>query len=609
MSGSEAKASQRVSGENPQSPVDARLTALIARTVAAEFHAIWVDPAGSADSFSFVHNDSFTPRDCTDVFLVDQHHRWSRGRGLPAEAYCRELRRRFEERLDEFEWELVAQEYQLRRDLEEASSPLLSDFIERFPDLGIRLDIEFGAASQDRTVTLDPTDSFDDGQAGTIADGLTRTFVAPARVESSNEASTIDLLDQDSNERIKESDRWSHSADSVLGQSRPFSKLPPALVQHIEDQLQTRRFGPRDFLMRQGEAGDGLFLIVKGQVEIRVTDAEGQTHLIADSGPGEILGEMALVTEEPRTADVIATEDVTAKFLPVELFDELAGRFPVISRVLTKLLADRLGTGGRDVLAGKLLSEYRVLNRLGKGGMAIVYQAAHEESGEVLALKMMSHRLVYDAQALELFQREAKVIESFDHPHIVKMKGRFRAFRSFFIVLEYCDGVSLDRTLRRHGPLPVPEFRKVIGQLASALAYAHEHNVVHRDVKPSNVMLTTCGDVKLMDFGLANPLDEAASTGVVVGTPRYMAPEQLCGAAIDARADLFALGCTAWKLLTGDDLITEENIVSIQNRHDNWQVPDVDCDDPAICEFIQKCLQHESADRNVDLNEIASWCE
>ena len=124
------------------------------------------------------------------------------------------------------------------------------------------------------------------------------------------------------------------------------------------------------------------------------------------------------------------------------------------------------------------------------------------------------------------------------------MHGRFKAFRSYFIVLEYCSGFTLDHTIRR--ALPVAELRKIIGQLCSALAYAHERNLVHRDIKPSNVMLTDDGDVKLMDFGLANPVDDTDSKGVVAGTPRYMAPEQLRGFGVDTRADVFALGVTAW---------------------------------------------------------------
>ena len=608
MSGSKTQETPRSSGLAPHSEVEVRLASLIARPAAAEFHALWESQGSTPDVFAFIRKDGFSARDYTDAFLVDQHHRWIRGRGLPAEAYCRELRRRFEERLHDHEWEFVAHEFVLRRDLNDASSPVVTDFVQRFPDLADRLHAHFGTASTEWGTALESTKSTESDQPVAIADAMTRTFMRTEEDSQSN-FSTLDLGNEASGLLLQESGEWSHSPDSVLGQSRPFAKLPPTLVQHIENLLEPRTYEPGEYLMRQGETGDGLFLITQGQVEIQVTDDDGDKHVITACGKGEILGEMALVAEEPRTADVVAITRVASKFLPGEVFDELAGRFPVISRVLTKLLADRLGVRGRDVLAGKTFDDYRILHRLGKGGMAIVYQASHKETGELVALKMMSHRLVYDAKALEQFQREAKIIESFDHPHIVQMKGRFRAFRSFFIVLEYCDGVSLDVALQDKGALPLAEFRRVVGQLTSALAYAHDHKVVHRDVKPSNIMLTDRGDVKLMDFGLANPVDDAESKGIVAGTPRYMPLQQLRGGSIDPRADLFALGCTAWKLLTGKDLITEDSLGEIVKRHESWQVPEVDCEDAAVRDFIQNCLQHKAEDRNVDLSEIARWCD
>jgi hypothetical protein len=608
MSGSNTQETPGASGLAPDSEVEVRLRTLIARPTAAEFHALWESQETSPDVFAFIRKDGFSARDYAEAFLVDQYHRWIRGKGLPAEAYCRELRRHFEERLDDHEWDLVEHEFVLRRDLSDASSPVVSDFVQRFPNLADRSGAQFGTSSTGWETALDSTKSSDSDESAGIADAMTRTFMRTEK-DCQEKYSTVELDNEASGLLIQESGEWSHSPDSVLGQSRPFAKLPPTLVQHIENLLEPRRYQLGEYLMHQDDPGDGLFLITDGQVEIQVTDGHGDKHVITSCGKGEILGEMALVTEEPRTADVVAITDVSSKFLPGEVFDELAGRFPVVSRVLTKLLADRLGVRGRDVLAGKTFDDYRILHRLGKGGMAIVYQASHNETGEHVALKMMSHRLVYDTKALEQFQRESKIIESFDHPHIVQMKGRFRAFRSFFIVLEYCDGVSLDVTLQDTGPLPLADFRQVIGQLASALAYAHQHNVVHRDVKPSNIMLTDCGDVKLMDFGLANPVDEAGTKGIVAGTPRYMPLQQLRGGSIDPRADLFALGCTAWKLLTGKDLITENSLGEIVKRHENWQVPEVDCEDPAVCDFIQNCLQHQAEDRIVDLSEIARWCD
>jgi CRP-like cAMP-binding protein len=400
-----------------------------------------------------------------------------------------------------------------------------------------------------------------------------------------------------------------HDPESILGRCSPFSQLPPVLVQKIESELQPVEFQRGEFLMRQGDEGDGLFVLHDGHVEIRSNDTSGESQILARCSREEILGEMALITDEPRTADVVATSSVRASFLPQTVFDQLSSDFPVISQVLTRMLADRLGKSGRDALAGKTISDYFIQTRLGRGGMAIVYKAEHTQTREAVALKMMSHRLVYDANALELFQRESRIIEGFNHPNIVRTIGRFRAFRSFFIVMEFCPGVSLDQIVRNQGLVEEADFRRIFAQVAAGLNYAHERGVIHRDIKPSNIMLTPDGQVKLMDFGRAKPVtsESARSNNLVAGTPRFMAPEQFQGKRVDARADLFSLGLTAWKLLTGDNLISARSLSAIDRLHASWQAPDVSDFPPDIAEFLTLCLQKHPSDRTVDLGKIAQW--
>jgi serine/threonine-protein kinase len=189
------------------------------------------------------------------------------------------------------------------------------------------------------------------------------------------------------------------------------------------------------------------------------------------------------------------------------------------------------------------------------------------------------------------------------------MLGRFKAFRSFFIVLEFCDGVSLDQYVRENGAFAENQFRRVMAQLAAALSYAHSKGIVHRDIKPSNVLLTSEGNVKLMDFGLAKPVDNGKGncSRLISGTPRFMAPEQLQGAPPDMQADLFALGCTAWKLLTGKELISDTRLTDIEDRHENWQLPDMDNLSHEISAFLQNCLQADPKHRRVDLDAISRW--
>jgi hypothetical protein len=562
---------------------------------ASRFHQLWQDSAEPPDVFGFLMAPS--PRLCfADVLatcLVDQRERWARGLSRPAEIYWKFLKVRFPAESSPARWKLVALEWQLCCDFaEHGREASLADFKHRFPDLLERLETEFGDS-----VDLDPTrDLMSHGESTeSVVDSpaLESTEVISSDHQAARDvdATTIEFEDDESTLSTSEFS-IEHDSDSLLGQCSPFSQLPPVLVQKIESQLQPVSFHPGEFLMKQGDEGDGLFLILDGQVEIRSRDAVGESKVIANCSRGEILGEMALITDEPRTADVVATTTVEAKFLPQVVFDQLSTDFPVISQVLTQLLAARLGKPGHDALAGKTLSDYFIQNRLGRGGMAIVYKAEHTESGAEVALKMMSHRLVYDANALELFQRESRIIEGFDHPNIIRTVGRFRAFRSFFIVMEFCPGIALDQVIRDRGPVDEPEFRRLFAQIAAGLKYAHEQGVIHRDIKPSNIMLQPDGQVKLMDFGLAKPVaaEPARMSHLVAGTPRYMAPEQLQGKTVGTQADLFALGVTAWKLLTGKNLITSRSLSGIERQHASWKVPDLSGISPDFFRFACRKL-------------------
>ncbi len=602
-----APAPQPLSGSD-RSQLDEKF---LLRPVAVEFHKLWLDALTSRrpgpDIFAFVKSSpDLSAQQCVDVCLVDQFHRWKSGTGLPAESYCQFLRNLCGDDSRDLEWELVLHELSLRQSTQPADSPVnVEDFCQRFPGFRPHLLRYAENAALDETRALDPTRLTDElSQTFSVAPTQPRTGVIP---EPDLDATTLEVSEVDDGSSVTLlSEPFQHDRSSLLGHCGPFSRLPPLLLSEIEAQLEDLEFPPDTYLTHEGDAGDGLFIVQSGEVQVRTQLDSGEVRVLATSGDGEILGEMALLTEEPRTADLVASNHVAAKFLPVAVFDELAGRYPVISRVLTELLADRLGQRGHDALAGKTLDQFRILRRLGKGGMAIVYHAEHVDTGLPVALKMMSHRLVYDLNALKLFQREARIIEGFNHPNIVRMIGRFKAFRSFFIVMEFCDGTPLDKVIRKDGPLEAGRFCEIFRQLCDALAYAHERNVVHRDIKPSNAMLTADGTVKLMDFGLANPLDtdNDEQQGVIAGTPRYMAPEQLRGDGVDTRADLFSLGCTAWKLLTGQDLVPHRTLKGIRKCHNNWEVPRFDNVPDDVATFLQTCLAFAPEDRTVDLHNF-----
>jgi hypothetical protein len=201
---------------------------------------------------------------------------------------------------------------------------------------------------------------------------------------------------------------------------------------------------------------------------------------------------------------------------------------------------------------------YRVLGVIGAGGMGVVYKAVHQHLGRVVALKVIHPHLLARPGLVERFEREARALARLRHPHIALAHDADHIGDLHFLVLEHVEGPSLDRVVQDRGPLPVREACEYIRQVAVGLEHAHEHGLVHRDVKPQNLLLTDQGQVKIIDFGLAHLAgaeDERVtpvSAPPLLGTPDYAAPEQARGpASVDARADLYGLGATLYYLLSG----------------------------------------------------------
>lgn len=198
------------------------------------------------------------------------------------------------------------------------------------------------------------------------------------------------------------------------------------------------------------------------------------------------------------------------------------------------------------------IGAYRVLGELGRGGMAQVYKGLHETIQREVAIKELLPDAQKDKEALSRFHREALALAAFRHQNIVTLYDLVEKNDSLFMILEYVDGPTLQELIK-DGPLP-PDVAAVIGaRIASALDHAHFRHIIHRDLKPGNVMLTKAGEVKLMDFGIAKDVDLVALTqqGMAVGTPAYMSPEQVTGAQLDPRTDIFSLGVLLYEALTG----------------------------------------------------------
>ncbi len=211
--------------------------------------------------------------------------------------------------------------------------------------------------------------------------------------------------------------------------------------------------------------------------------------------------------------------------------------------------------GVQSSFAGRVVSHYRIEKELGKGGMGWVFQAQDIRLERAVALKLLSPTLWQDSQARERFLIEARASAALNHPNIATVYEVDEAEGLLFIAMELIDGQPLGKWREAH-PADLPALLRVARQICDAVLHAHAHNVIHRDLKPDNIMVTTGEErVKIMDFGLAKILkssrEKLTHTGAAMGTPAYMAPEQISGGSTDYRTDIFALGVVLFELFTG----------------------------------------------------------
>ncbi|MDB4973686.1 MAG: serine/threonine protein kinase [Myxococcaceae bacterium] len=240
-------------------------------------------------------------------------------------------------------------------------------------------------------------------------------------------------------------------------------------------------------------------------------------------------------------------------------------------------------TGGHiaDPLIGQVIAErYRIMETLGRGGMGVVYRVEHVHIGKLMAMKLLSGELAHDPQTLKRFQREAKVISKLSHPNTVQIFDFGESARLAYLVMEYLPGRSLASLIASEHVLPPARLAQIGAQIAASVQEAHKSGVIHRDIKPENVMILDTSEqrdfVKVLDFGIAKlrDADDALSTqkGHLIGTPYYMAPEQIRGEPIDHRVDIYALGALLYQAATGQLPFTGATPMEILGQHLNGEL-------------------------------------
>jgi serine/threonine protein kinase len=319
----------------------------------------------------------------------------------------------------------------------------------------------------------------------------------------------------------------------------------------------------------QGDEGHSFYLIQKGSCVVNV-EKNGTKHAISRLRSGDIVGEISLLTGEPRTANVDAETDMVLWSLTREQFDSLCLDYPDLVDFLTELVTRRFST--EKITANKTVGKYLISEIIGRGGWSIVYKGVHKSLNMPVAIKMLKHDMAMNKDFAEKFHNEAKTVALLNHDNIVRVYDIEELFRTIFIIMEYLEGLPLDYILYRMPKLTVPKALDILLQVCTGLSYAHDQGIVHQDIKPANIFIQLDGRTKIVDFGLSCPPGTIDCS--LPGTIYYMSPEQIEGESVDERTDIYSFGIMAYEMLTGQRPYLEDDPAKLMELHLNEDIPD-----------------------------------
>ncbi|HHN46295.1 MAG TPA: FHA domain-containing protein [Planctomycetes bacterium] len=298
---------------------------------------------------------------------------------------------------------------------------------------------------------------------------------------------------------------------------------------------------------------------------------------------------------DPDTLEVLEAGDrIAIGDITFEVFDDSAEEIPKVE-----------------------ISGYEVIDVIGRGGMGTVYKARQVSMDRIVAAKVLHPELCEDANFINRFVQEARAAGRLSHPNIIHVFDVDKLDGSYYFTMEYVDGGNVKRAIREKGHIPVQDAGRMLLQAAKALAYAHGQGVIHRDVKPDNLMLTRDGSIKLADLGIARTFEEPGTKGEraskVYGTPHYMAPEQALGKPVDARVDIYSLGATFYNMLTGRTPFTGASVTEVLKAHVQEALPPITEYNPdvpeGICHVCERMMAKKPEKRYQTMEEVVADLE
>jgi serine/threonine-protein kinase len=281
---------------------------------------------------------------------------------------------------------------------------------------------------------------------------------------------------------------------------------------------------------------------------------------------------------------------------------------------VVKPAGDTVEPSELDLVRGELEEEYDILEELGRGGMAIVFRAKEKQLDREVAIKVLPFSLAFDKEFVERFQREARTSAKLEHPNIIPIYRVGKSGRVIFFVMKFLRGKPLSALLAARGALPPMEIRQVLIQVGRALAYAHRSGIVHRDIKPDNIMFDEHGQALVTDFGIAKAAtgSKLTGTGMAIGTPHYMSPEQARAQQLDGRSDIYSLGVVAYQCLSGMVPYDGEDSFSIGYKHIMEELPVpalATVEQRELFEVIRKMMAKLPAERFQTADELVDVLE
>ena len=366
--------------------------------------------------------------------------------------------------------------------------------------------------------------------------------------------------------------------------------LSDAQLGGLLDDGEVRTFADGAVMAGEGTSACEAFLVVEGSCDV---DGAGRRERL--DAPA-LVGEIAALSGTPTLATVRAVGGTTAVAVGRDRFLAAIRSSAAAGQELTTIVADRLCAPGSISQVGR----FPVDGIVGEGGSGRVLRARHPLLGIPLALKMLSHALALSADGQRAFIREASLLVHLDHPGIVRVLDAFEAHGTYFIVMPWIEGATLREHIDRRSTFRVEQVLQIAEETLDALTVLHAAGLVHRDVKPSNLLIRPSGRVVLIDLGIACQR-EASAPRRLVGSPAYCSPEQILGRPVDGRSDVYSLGCMLYELVFGRPPFERDDVDAVLEAHlratPSFDLPPVVPMGEPFTRWLRRCMSRTRANR------------